>query len=78
MVRLAASLAILALAAPLSGCLAVKATSAVAGTAVGVTGDVATGAVDLVTESDEERYVKERRRERRERERAENHDRDRD
>ena len=49
MARLAA-LAVLILSAPLlSGCLAVKATGAVAGAAVGAAGEVAKGAVDIVT-----------------------------
>ena len=49
MTRIAA-LVLFALSAPLlSGCLVVKTTGAVAGAAVGAAGEVAEGAVDIVT-----------------------------
>jgi hypothetical protein len=49
MARLAALAALLFSAPLLSGCLVVKTTGAVAGAAVGAAGEVAEGAVDIVT-----------------------------
>ncbi|MGP1274888.1 MAG: hypothetical protein ACQRW7_05680 [Caulobacterales bacterium] len=48
----------------LPGCLAAAATGAIVGTTVGVAGNVAEGAVDVVTTSDEEEERNRRRRER--------------
>lgn len=48
----------------LPGCLAAAATGAIVGTTVGVAGDIAEGAVDVVTTSDEEEERRERRRNR--------------
>ena len=49
MPRLAAFAALILSAPLLSGCLVVKTTGAVAGAAVGAAGEVAEGAVDIVT-----------------------------